>query len=199
MIFERSMILCLVVYNFVLVERNLLLFVIPYIIIIYSLRKEVDIMNYISVKAASEKWGISERRIQKLCEENRIDGTEKFGRAWMIPKDAEKPVDGRMKTRNKQEENHEVCGQSQLFRKFASLSYQWDVDKIDQTRYGWLASVENEQLLLRLKKLSKKDLELLTLLFVDGYRQIDVARLWHCSRSAVAQRFKKIKKFLNNT
>lgn len=45
----------------------------------------------------------------------------------------------------------------------------------------------------------KKDLELLTLLFVDGYRQIDVARLWHCSRSAVAQRFKKIKKFLNNT
>ena len=89
-------------------ERNLLLFVIPYIIIIYSLRKEVDIMNYISVKAASEKWGISERRIQKLCEENRIDGTEKFGRAWMIPKDAEKPVDGRMKTRNKQEENHGI-------------------------------------------------------------------------------------------
>ena len=56
----------------------------------------------------SEKWGISERRIQKLCEENRIDGTEKFGRAWMIPKDAEKPVDGRMKTRNKQEENHGI-------------------------------------------------------------------------------------------
>ena len=65
----------------------MLLFVIPYIIIIYSLRKEVDIMNYISVKAASEKWGISERR---------------------IPKDAEKPVDGRMKTRNKQEENHGI-------------------------------------------------------------------------------------------
>ena len=35
----------------------MLLFVIPYIIIIYSLRKEVDIMNYISVKAASEKMG----------------------------------------------------------------------------------------------------------------------------------------------
>lgn len=92
------------------------------------------------------------------------------------------------------EQYDEVCGQSQLFRKFASLSYQWDVDKIDQTRYGWLASVENEQLLLRLKKLSKKDLELLTLLFVDGYRQIDVARLWHCSRSAVAQRWCGIKK-----
>lgn len=54
-------------------------------------------MDYISVKAASEKWGISERRIQKLCEENRIEGTEKLGRAWMILKDAEKPIDGRTK------------------------------------------------------------------------------------------------------
>lgn len=54
-------------------------------------------MDYISVKAASEKSRISERRIQKLCEENRIDGTEKFGGAWMIPKDAEKPIDGRIK------------------------------------------------------------------------------------------------------
>jgi len=54
-------------------------------------------MDYISVKIASEKWGISERRIQKLCEENRIEGIERFGRAWMIPKDANKPIDGRTK------------------------------------------------------------------------------------------------------
>lgn len=61
-------------------------------------------MDYISVKTASEKWGISERRIQKLCEENRIDGTEKFGRAWMIPKDTEKPIDGRLKRRKRRNE-----------------------------------------------------------------------------------------------
>lgn len=61
-------------------------------------------MDYISVKAASEKWGISERRIQKLCEENRIKGTLKFGRAWMIPKDAEKPIDGRIKNANMRKE-----------------------------------------------------------------------------------------------
>lgn len=61
------------------------------------LAKEIEYMDYISVKATSEKWGISERRIQKLCEENRINGTLKFGRAWMIPKDAEKPIDGRLK------------------------------------------------------------------------------------------------------
>lgn len=28
----------------------------------------------------SEEWGISERKIQKLCEENRIEAIERFGR-----------------------------------------------------------------------------------------------------------------------
>lgn len=55
-------------------------------------------LNYISVQQAADKWEISERRIQKLCEENRIAGTIRFGHAWAIPKDAEKPVDQR-KTR----------------------------------------------------------------------------------------------------
>ncbi|WP_440189150.1 hypothetical protein [Anaerocolumna jejuensis] len=35
-------------------------------------------LDYISVEQASEKWGISKRRIQKLCEENRIDGVIRF-------------------------------------------------------------------------------------------------------------------------
>lgn len=61
-------------------------------------------MNYITVAEASEKWGISERRIQKLCEENRIDGAVKFSRIWVIPKDAQKPVDARFK-RAKEQEN----------------------------------------------------------------------------------------------
>ena len=34
--------------------------------------------DYISVQQAAEKWGISERRIQKLCEENRIEGALRF-------------------------------------------------------------------------------------------------------------------------
>lgn len=52
-------------------------------------------MEYISCAEAAAKWGISERRVQKLCEENRIPGAVKFSRVWLIPKDAEKPVDGR--------------------------------------------------------------------------------------------------------
>jgi len=58
-------------------------------------------MDYISVQDAVKKWGISERRIQKLCEENRIPGVVRFSRMWLIPKDAEKPVDGRKKENKK--------------------------------------------------------------------------------------------------
>lgn len=54
-------------------------------------------LDYISVQQAADKWGISERRIQKLCEENRINGAIRFGHAWAIPKNAEKPIDGRLK------------------------------------------------------------------------------------------------------
>jgi hypothetical protein len=54
-------------------------------------------MDYISVQATAEKWGISERRIQKLCGENRIPGVVHFRRMWLIPKIAEKPHDGRRK------------------------------------------------------------------------------------------------------
>ena len=54
-------------------------------------------MDYISIKEASEKWGISERRIQTLCSENRIEGVVRFSRVWAIPKNAEKPKDARRK------------------------------------------------------------------------------------------------------
>lgn len=52
-------------------------------------------LDYISVKEAAEKWGISERRVQKLCEGNRIGGVVRFGHTWMIPRKAEKPADQR--------------------------------------------------------------------------------------------------------
>ena len=54
-------------------------------------------MDYISVQDTAKKWCISERRIQKLCEENRVPGVVRFSRMWLIPKDAKKPADGRKK------------------------------------------------------------------------------------------------------
>ena len=54
-------------------------------------------MEYISCAEAAAKWDISERRVQKLCEGERIPGAAKVSRVWLIPKDAEKPIDGRRK------------------------------------------------------------------------------------------------------
>ena len=53
--------------------------------------------EYMTVQDAAKLWDISERRIQKLCEENRIDGVVRLSRVWLIPKDAKKPIDKRLK------------------------------------------------------------------------------------------------------
>lgn len=55
-------------------------------------------MKYLSIRQTSEKWGISIRRIQVLCAENRIPGATKIGFYWAIPADAEKPNDERIKS-----------------------------------------------------------------------------------------------------
>ena len=52
-------------------------------------------MDYITAREAAEKWGVSERRINQYCAEDRIPGAERFGGAWAIPADAEKPGDPR--------------------------------------------------------------------------------------------------------
>ena len=61
-------------------------------------------MEYMSAPQAAEKWGISERRVQILCNQNRIPGVSKLGYMWLIPKNAEKPIDGRTK-RGKEQKN----------------------------------------------------------------------------------------------
>ena len=52
-------------------------------------------MKYIKVSEAAEKWGISARRVRLLCEQGRIAGVERKGNLYMIPDDAERPVDAR--------------------------------------------------------------------------------------------------------
>lgn len=49
-------------------------------------------MNYITVKEAAEKWGVSPRRVQILCSQNRIPGAIRFGNRLMIPVNAKYPI-----------------------------------------------------------------------------------------------------------
>lgn len=52
-------------------------------------------MEFMSVRDAASLWNLSERRVQKYCKDNRIEGVRRFGRSWMIPGDAIKPADPR--------------------------------------------------------------------------------------------------------
>ena len=50
------------------------------------------IKGYISIREASYRWGVSERRVNQYCAEGRIPGASRFGRSWAIPENAEKAV-----------------------------------------------------------------------------------------------------------
>lgn len=53
-------------------------------------------LSFISAKEAAEKWNISQRRVSVLCSENRINGAMMVGNMWIIPSNAEKPIDKRI-------------------------------------------------------------------------------------------------------
>ena len=54
--------------------------------------------QFMTLKEASEQWGIGERRIRTLCSEGRVEGAKKIGPVWVIPSNAQKPEDNRIKT-----------------------------------------------------------------------------------------------------
>lgn len=62
----------------------------------YYIKNLEAFMDYISVKQAAELFEISERRVQKLCELNRIEGCSMVSGVWLIPANAKKPADERI-------------------------------------------------------------------------------------------------------
>ena len=54
-------------------------------------------MDYMTLKGAAEKWGVTPRRVNYYCVGGRIPGTVKMAGVWLLPKTAEKPLDGRTK------------------------------------------------------------------------------------------------------
>lgn len=50
-------------------------------------------MEYMTLREADEKSGMSPRRVNYYCTDGRIPGAVKMATIWLIPKDAEKPAD----------------------------------------------------------------------------------------------------------
>lgn len=57
--------------------------------------------KFMTTREASEKWNITERRINVLCKEGRIPGAYKDNKRWLIPDKTEKPADKRLKGRSR--------------------------------------------------------------------------------------------------
>lgn len=55
-------------------------------------------MEYKSIREMADEWGISKRRIQVLCSENRIEGAVRIGYLWAIQANAKKPKAVRIKS-----------------------------------------------------------------------------------------------------
>ena len=60
-------------------------------ICLFSIQRSETPMKLLTIKEISEKWGLSERTIRKLCVEERIPEAELIRGIWMIPEDAYKP------------------------------------------------------------------------------------------------------------
>ena len=55
-------------------------------------------MKYLSTTQIAAKWNCSPRWVAILCEGRRIKGAQKTGSTWIIPEEAERPADARVKS-----------------------------------------------------------------------------------------------------
>ena len=62
-------------------------------------------MDYMTLKEAAEKLGVTPRSVNYYFAGGLIPGALKIAGVWLIPKTAEKPIDGRTKQGN--EQSHE--------------------------------------------------------------------------------------------
>ena len=58
-------------------------------------------MEYMTLIDASDKWGVTPRRVNYYCAGGRIPGAVKMATIWLIQKDAVKPIDRRYKESRK--------------------------------------------------------------------------------------------------
>ena len=96
-------------------------------------------MSFMSAREAADKWGISQRRVAILCSEKRIAKATRVGNMWIIPSNAEKPIDARSIRYNQSEEKTVkpflkwAGGKGQLLKEIERY-YPFDSGKI--TKYA---------------------------------------------------------------
>jgi RNA polymerase sigma factor (sigma-70 family) len=87
---------------------------------------------------------------------------------------------------------------SSLLSKFLDVMSTTDDASTHHSRYWWVDEIENTAFASVVRNLSEKDIEAITLLVYEGFSQEEVAKLWGVTQQAIAQRIKKVKKFLSD-
>jgi len=60
-------------------------------------------IDWITPLQVSQKWGITERQVQAMCKSGKIEGAIRVSKVWLIPKNAQRPVDGRTRAVKRQD------------------------------------------------------------------------------------------------
>ena len=144
--------------------------------------------KYISTQQAAKTWGISDRRVRVLCEENKIPGAYKDGKSYKIPSGAKKPADGREKktasnsaVRFLKWEN-EVVGTIDATNvvSFSNPAFNEVVSLYTHGAKFWSAEQFTEFLSERVVSRGRRDIE--KILFRCGLSHYDVQRIAEVTR-----------------
>ena len=150
----------------------------------YSIEKFIFDKEWEKLREQYQKVGMNEKAIQELYE---------FDWSWFrMRRNYENRVQA-MPEEEINEQNAET--RSNLFQRFASLSTSFDEMELSG-RYAWIDTISDYALSRKLRDLSDHELELLTLLALEGYTQREIARKMHCSQNAISKRLIKIKRIL---
>lgn len=150
----------------------------------YSKEKFIFDREWEKLREQYQKVEMSEKAIQELYE---------FDWSWFrMRRNYENRVQA-MPEENIDEKNAET--RSNLFQRFTSLSTSFNEMELTG-RYAWIDTISDDTLFEKLKDLSDDELELLTLLAIEGYTQREIARKMHCSQNAISKRLIKIKRIL---
>jgi len=143
--------------------------------------------QYISTVQAAQKWGISDRRVRKLCDEGKIEGAIKDGSHYKIPTNATKPSDGRRKKLSAQvlqwlKWDNEVIGtiDSGKAVSFIEPNFNEVVGLYTRGASGWSAEQFSEFLSERVVSRDRRDIE--KILFRCGLSHYDVLQIADITR-----------------
>lgn len=67
-----------------------------------------------------------------------------------------------------------------------------------RSRYWWIEELENPYLAIRLKALSKEDIDIITLYAFEGFTQCEISEKFGFSQKAISKRIEKFRRLLDN-